>query len=86
MSSRSGFLALCLTLLGSVTASGQTLEQFREQAQAVCMEDVMSLCSEFVPDEDQIMGCMQTRRAQLSPPCRQIFDTGMKARRRTRQK
>ena len=86
MSSRSCFLALGLTLLGSVAAAAQTREQFRDQAQAVCMEDVMNLCSEFVPDEDQIMGCMQTRRVELSPPCRQIFDTGMKAHRKARQK
>ena len=44
----------------------------------------MNLCADFIPDEDQIMVCMQTRRAQLSGPCRQIFDTGMKARRKQR--
>ena len=83
MMTRTGLLALGLILFAA-RAQAQTLDQVREQAQAVCMEDVMNLCADFIPDEDQIMGCMQTRRAQLSGPCRQIFDTGMKARRKQR--
>ncbi len=59
---------------------------FRQQAEALCMNDVLTLCSAYVPDEGQIMACMQARRAQLTPPCRKIFMAGMRQQRQQSQR
>jgi hypothetical protein len=43
-----------------------------EQQQA-CQPDAMRLCSEFVPDVEQITACMTKKKAQLSPQCKAVF-------------
>ena len=86
MSRRTSLAALVLVGSAAGPAAAQSaLDAIRQEAQAVCMNDAMTLCAEFVPDEDQIMACMQQRRAQLSPPCRQVFDAGMKSARKKRR-
>ena len=76
--------AALLAASASTAALAQTFD-YREQAQTLCMNDVMTLCSAYVPDEGQIMACMQARRAQLSPPCRKVFVAGMRQQRLQRQ-
>lgn len=76
--------ALLLTL-SAQTAHPQSIEEIRQQARSVCMIDVMSFCASSIPDETSIMMCMKARRAQLSAPCRQVFDAGMRSTRRRQQ-
>jgi hypothetical protein len=45
-----------------------------EQRQA-CEPDAMRLCSEFVPDVDRIVACMNKNRIRLSPACRAVFSS-----------
>jgi hypothetical protein len=45
-----------------------------EQRQA-CQPDAMRLCSEFVPDVDRIIACMNKNRIRLSPACRAVFSS-----------
>lgn len=51
----------------------------RERAEALCYSDVMRLCNDVVPDEDQIAACMKGKHAQLSTECRDVYDQGMQA-------
>ena len=52
----------------------QDLAQAQDpKAAELCTPDVMRLCSEFVPDVDQITTCMQAKRRQLSPECLAVF-------------
>jgi hypothetical protein len=41
------------------------------QQQQACTPDAMRLCGEFVPDVARITACMNKKRAQLSPACRE---------------
>ncbi len=48
--------------------------ELRQKAQAICTADAMRLCSTSLGDEGQIVSCMKTQRAQLTSPCRQVYD------------
>ena len=41
--------------------------------QAACTPDVYRLCSEYIPDEDDIVACLTRKKAQLSPACHEVF-------------
>jgi len=64
---------LCGIAAGSlvvlVTLSGQPAAAQSADAQERCTEDVMRLCSEFVPDADSIVVCLKAKRLQLTPSC-----------------
>lgn len=61
------FLALALT-------SSPALAQNPSQAdQDACTPDVFKLCQDFVPDEGQIVACLQSKHAQLSPACEPVI-------------
>ena len=51
----------------------------RDRAEALCYSDVMRLCNDVVPDEDQIAACMKVNHAQLSLECRDVYDQGTQA-------
>ena len=41
--------------------------------QEACTPDVFRLCSEMIPDEPQILTCLQRKREQLSPACGKVL-------------
>ena len=53
-------------------------ERMRQEAEHLCYSDVQKLCSADIPDEAKITACMERSRAQLSAPCRKVFDAGIK--------
>jgi hypothetical protein len=40
---------------------------------SACTPDVFRLCSQFIPDVDNIVGCLKMQRPNLSPACRAVF-------------
>jgi hypothetical protein len=53
-----------LVAFGGKPATAQSAD-----AQERCTEDVMRLCSEFVPDADSIVVCLKAKRLQLTSSC-----------------
>jgi hypothetical protein len=51
-----------------------------------CTPDVMRLCSEFVPDADQIVVCLKAKRRQLTPTCLSALTGDGKTKRRRAHK
>lgn len=41
--------------------------------QLACTPDVYRLCSQFIPDEDTIVSCLQRNKPQLSAGCQAVF-------------
>ena len=41
--------------------------------QLACTPDVYRLCSQFIPDEDNIVACLQKNVSNLSPACHKVF-------------
>jgi hypothetical protein len=63
---------LCRIAAGSlllVAVSGKPATAQSADAQERCTEDVMRLCSEFVPDADSIVVCLKAKRLQLTSSC-----------------
>lgn len=58
----------------ALAAAADVSPALRAQAEAVCRDDALRLCADAVPDETAILACMRTKRAQLSAPCRAVFD------------
>jgi len=40
-----------------------------------CTPDVFRLCGAQIPDENRIVGCLRQNTAQLSGPCRAVFES-----------
>lgn len=62
---------LSLVLLASA------LQAHAAEADAVklCRSDAFRLCLSEIPDRDRIGACLESRRSELSPGCRSLFDT-----------
>lgn len=41
--------------------------------QMACTPDVYRLCSQFIPDEDAIVGCLKSNKPTLSAGCKRVF-------------
>jgi len=52
-----------------VAVAGKPAAAQSADAQERCTEDVMRLCSEFVPDADSIVICLKAKRLQLTSSC-----------------
>lgn len=44
--------------------------------QLACTPDVYRLCSQYIPDEDTIVKCLQQNVSRLSPACHKVFTEG----------
>jgi hypothetical protein len=61
-------------IMGGTSVLAQEHRGTMEQ-QMACTPDVWRLCSAQVPDVDRIVACLRGNTAQLSPPCRAVFET-----------
>jgi hypothetical protein len=66
-------------LIGSVIAT-QNLARAEEYQgtmaqQMACTPDVFRLCGSQIPDVNRIVGCLRQNTAQLSAPCRAVFES-----------
>lgn len=46
----------------------------RDQQQAACYDDVMTLCKDAVPDETKVTACMETKKSMVSAKCAAMWD------------
>ena len=65
--------------LFAITATAFTLQisptlAFSPEAQQMCSDDAMRLCSNEIPDIPRITACMVRKKAQVSPGCRAVMD------------
>lgn len=71
-------LLLGLMVAGAVlgraeAATGPTLQ---DRQQAACYDDVMRLCSDYVPDADRVKACMKGKKKLVSAQCAAFFPPG----------
>jgi hypothetical protein len=58
-------IAACCAAYTSAPASAGAQED-----QQACMNDAMTVCSQFVPDRDRVASCLISNRSHISPACR----------------
>ncbi len=61
-----------LVLVNSVPAD-VSAQDLRDRQREACERDALRLCADYVPDERRIEACMNSRRGELSKPCRVFF-------------
>jgi hypothetical protein len=75
-------LSLALSLVcGTAGQSAAFAQEYRGtfEQQMACTPDVFRLCSEHMPDASRIVGCLRRNTAQLSNPCRAVFESNANA-------
>jgi hypothetical protein len=63
----STIIALSAVCLAFAPVGARADEQSDQQA---CMNDAMTICSQFIPDRDRVGACLYTNRTRISPACR----------------
>jgi len=66
--------ALIATFVVSFSALPTSGHAFSPEAQQMCTEDALRLCSSEIPDIPRITACMVKNRANLSSGCRAVMD------------
>ena len=86
---RSGFLMRrcakgALFLLGAflLFAVGGTSAARAQDVESACRNDAYRLCSQYIPNEGAVKGCMRRNVRRLSPVCRAGFTQGARRTRR----
>lgn len=69
MKVRSAFalVAFALALAPAAATGGE-----QEDRQA-CMNDALTVCSQFIPDRDRIASCLFVNRGRISPACQAVM-------------
>ena len=70
-----GFISGILLTVGSVQAAFAEEYRGTMEQQMACTPDVFRLCGEQIPDSNRIVACLRQNTAQLSGPCRAVFDS-----------
>ena len=78
MTTSAAGLLLAITLATGVTATPAT-------AQHACEPDAHRLCSQFIPNEQDVASCLRRKRGSLSAECRTAMGGG-KAKRAAKKK
>jgi hypothetical protein len=68
-----------VVLIGSI-ATVQNIARAEEyrgtmEQQMACTPDVFRFCGSQIPDVNRIVGCLRQNTAQLSGPCRAVFES-----------
>ena len=80
-------LAALGVILGMAFAPAPAMAQGTQAQRDACTGDAMRLCGDFIPDAGRVGACLNSKKAQLSPPCRAVFGGSVrKAKVRTKHK
>jgi hypothetical protein len=70
-------LSLVISIGCGIAAGPAFSQEYRGtfEQQMACTPDVFRLCSEHMPDSRRITSCLRQNTAQLSGPCRAVFES-----------
>jgi hypothetical protein len=67
-----------LALLAVTAFATPSFSQGTQEQRLACTPDVLTLCSAFIPNADDITACLGEKNALLSDACRTAFEAEMK--------
>ncbi len=77
--------ALAVGAVMLISGFGDASPAQAQEAEYACRQDAFRLCSQYIPNEAAVKGCMRRKARSLSPVCRAEFMRGgRKARRHVR--
>jgi hypothetical protein len=66
-------LLFAVATVGTLAATTAYAQDLRERETQACMNDAFRLCSDYIPNENQVASCMSAKRSELTPGCRAFF-------------
>ena len=66
-----------LALLSATALPTRSFSQGTLEQRMACTPDALRLCSEFVPNADQVTACLRERITELNDACRTVFEAAM---------
>jgi hypothetical protein len=70
---------LLAALVSVIASPAASIAQGTPEARQACTPDAFRLCSEHIPDADEIAACLRERHAELSDACRKFVAAGTKS-------
>ncbi len=64
--------AFALALCGLALAPVAAIAGEQEDRQA-CMNDALTVCSQYIPNRDRIASCLFINRSRISPACQAVM-------------
>jgi hypothetical protein len=63
-------LLVGVAMIGSLVGMTPTTDAER----SACTSDAFRLCVSLIPNQNAVIACLKSKRSQLSPTCRQLFN------------
>jgi hypothetical protein len=74
--SRSGLVGVAVIgfLVGMIPAAPFAEPVPTAEERSACTSDAFRLCVALIPNQSAVIACLKSKRSQLSPTCRQLFN------------
>jgi hypothetical protein len=73
---RNGLVGIAIigSLAGMVPTAGSAEPVPTAAERSACTSDAFRMCFASIPNQTAVIACLKSKKSQLSPTCRQLFD------------
>jgi hypothetical protein len=73
---RSGFVGVAIigSLVGMLPTAGAAEPVPTAAERSACTSDAFRMCFSAIPNQPAVIACLKSKKSQLSPTCKQLFD------------
>jgi hypothetical protein len=73
---RSGLVRVAIigSLVGTIPITAFAEPVPTDAERSACTSDAFRLCVALIPNQSAVIACLKSKRSQLSPTCRQLFN------------
>jgi hypothetical protein len=67
-------VAIIGSLVGMIPTAGFAEPVPTDAERSACTSDAFRLCVALIPNQSAVIACLKSKKPQLSPTCRQLFN------------
>jgi hypothetical protein len=67
-------VAIIGSLVGMIPTAGFAEPVPTPAERSACTSDAFRMCLAAIPNQTAVIACLKSKKSQLSPTCRQLFD------------
>ena len=67
-------VAIIGSLVGVIPTAGFAAPVPTDAERSACTSDAFRLCVALIPNQSAVIACLKSKKSQLSPTCRQLFN------------
>ena len=67
-------VAIIGSLVGMIPTAGSAEPVPTPEERSACTSDAFRMCLSAIPNQTAVIACLKSKKPQLSPTCRQLFD------------